>query len=165
MGMTIAMFTDAYWPRINGVTVSIDTFSHALIRAGHTVVIVCSSYPEAMRVKSISAYEKSEKQKPVVIQVPSLPSVLSNEDRIAQIHKMIWVSKQVELYHPDIVHINSEFVIAEFGYQYTKRHNMPVVHTFHTLWEEYIGNYFPVLPVPLLKIYRVAHDQIRPKTG
>jgi hypothetical protein len=46
--MTIAMFTDAYWPRINGVTVSIDTFSHALIRAGHTVVVVCSSYPEAM---------------------------------------------------------------------------------------------------------------------
>ncbi|MDR2793030.1 MAG: glycosyltransferase [Treponema sp.] len=149
--MTIAMFTDAYWPRINGVTVSIDAYSHALMRAGHTVVIVCSSYPETMHIKSISVYEEAETRKPVVIQVPSLPCALSNEDRIAQIHKMVWISRQVESYRPDIIHIHSEFVIAEFGYQYAKRHNIPVVHTFHTLWEEYIGNYLPVFPVPLLK--------------
>jgi glycosyltransferase involved in cell wall biosynthesis len=64
---------------------------------------------------------------------------------------MLWVSKQLEAFHPDIVHINSEFIIAEFGFNYAKRHNIPVVYTFHTLWEEYIGNYFPAFWVPLLK--------------
>jgi glycosyltransferase involved in cell wall biosynthesis len=149
--MTIAMFTDTYWPRINGVTVSIEAYSHALIRLGHDVVIVCPAYPETMQIKSISAHEERDRREPVIIRAPSLPFTLSNEDRIAQIHKMFWVSRQMESYHPDIIHIHSEFVIAEFGYQYAKQHTIPVVHTFHTLWEEYIGNYFPVFPVPLLK--------------
>jgi hypothetical protein len=35
---------------------------------------------------------------------------------------------------------NAEFVIAEFGFHYEKCHNIPVVYTFHMLWEEYIGN-------------------------
>jgi len=61
------------------------------------------------------------------------------------------VVKQLESFKPDIIHINSEFVIAEFGFLYAKLHHLPVVYTFHTLWEEYIGNYFPLLPVPLLK--------------
>jgi glycosyltransferase involved in cell wall biosynthesis len=84
--------------------------------------------------------------------VPSLPTVISNEDRVAQIHKMLWVAKQLESFHPDIVHINSEFIVAEFGFYYARRHNLPVVYTFHTLWEEYIGSYFPSLSVPPLKL-------------
>jgi glycosyltransferase involved in cell wall biosynthesis len=145
------MFTDAYWPRINGVTVSIDAYSHALIRAGHEVVIVCSFYPESIEVNRIRVQQKEIKLEPKIIHVPSLPLAISNEDRIAQVHKMFWVSKQIESFSPDIIHINSEFVIAEFGFYYAKVHKIPIVYTFHTLWEEYIANYFPVLPVSLLK--------------
>ncbi|MDR0669030.1 MAG: glycosyltransferase [Treponema sp.] len=149
--MTIAMFTDAYWPRINGVTVSIDTYSHALMRMGHKVVIVCPLYLNAADIKKISNNNGVKKPEPAIIQVPSLPTVISKEDRVAQFHKMLWVAKQLELFHPDIVHINSEFVVAEFGFYYAKRHNVPAVYTFHTLWEEYIGNYFPSFSVPPIK--------------
>ncbi|MDR1218762.1 MAG: glycosyltransferase [Treponema sp.] len=149
--MIIAMFTDSYWPRVNGITVSVDTYSHALIQAGHTVIIVCSSYPDAIDMKGTSPHEESGGREPIIIRAPSFPLVISNEDRIAKIHKMLWVSKQLETFHPGIVHINSEFVIAEFGFYYAKRHNIPVVYTFHTLWEEYIGNYFPAFLVPLFK--------------
>jgi glycosyltransferase involved in cell wall biosynthesis len=149
--MIIAMFTDTYWPRVNGITVSVDTYAHALIQAGHTVIIVCSSYPDVMDVKGTAPREESGERKPIIIRTPSLPFVVSNEDRVAKIHKMLWVSKQLETYHPDIVHINSEFIIAEFGFYYAKSHKIPAVYTFHTLWEEYIGNYFPAFLVPLLK--------------
>jgi glycosyltransferase involved in cell wall biosynthesis len=150
--MTIAMFTDAYWPRINGVTVSVDAYSHALIRQGHNVVIVCPSHPNAADIKRISLREASKQREPAIIHVPSLPTVISKEDRVAQLHKMLWVAKQLESFHPDIVHINSEFIVAEFGFYYAKRHKLPVVYTFHTLWEEYIGNYFPSFSVPPLKL-------------
>jgi glycosyltransferase involved in cell wall biosynthesis len=163
--MRIAMFSDAYWPRINGVTVSIDAYSHALMRAGHEVVIVCSSYPESMDTQRITIRGAARNREPQIIPVPSLPLAISNEDRIAQIHKMGWVSKQLESFRPDIVHINAEFAIAEFGFNYAKRHKLPIVYTFHTPWEEYVGNYFPVLPVHLLKfIVRRIHKFILKRT-
>ncbi|MDR2135684.1 MAG: glycosyltransferase, partial [Treponema sp.] len=149
--MTIAMFTDAYWPRINGVTVSVDAYSHALIRQGHRVVIVCPLHPHTTDVKKISLHGESKKQEPDIIHVPSLPFAISKEDRVAQINKMRWAAKQLESFCPDIVHINSEFIIAEFGFYYAKHYNLPVVYTFHTLWEEYIGSYFPAFSVPPLK--------------
>jgi hypothetical protein len=82
------MFTDAYWPRINGVTVSVDTYSHALIRAGHQVVIVCSSYPELAGVKHMASIKDREASEPRIIQVPSVPSLISKEDRLAKLDKL-----------------------------------------------------------------------------
>jgi glycosyltransferase involved in cell wall biosynthesis len=143
------MFTDAYWPRVNGVTVSVDSFSHALVRAGHQVLIVCSSYPETSDTEYISGTgerENSGNGEPAVIRVPSMPSPVTREDRLALAHKWVWVSKQLEVFDPDILHVNTEFVIAEFGFQYARLHYLPVIYTFHTMWEDYIRNYIPLLP-------------------
>jgi glycosyltransferase involved in cell wall biosynthesis len=153
--MKIAMFTDAYWPRVNGVTVSVDSFSHALVRAGHQVLIVCSSYPETSDTEYISGTgerENSGEGEPAVIRVPSMPSPVTKEDRLAKAHKWFWVSKQLEIFDPDILHVNTEFVIAEFGFQYARLHYLPVIYTFHTMWEDYIRNYIPLLPVFFLRI-------------
>jgi glycosyltransferase involved in cell wall biosynthesis len=156
--MKIVMFTDAYWPRVNGVTVSVDSFSHALLRAGHEVLIVCSFYPEISSMEPIASEHEqlqgeNKNKEPQVIRVPSMPLFISKEDRLAKVHKWFWVSKQIDLFAPDILHINSEFVIAEFGFQYAKRNNLPAVYTFHTLWEDYAVNYFPMVPVFLLKFF------------
>jgi glycosyltransferase involved in cell wall biosynthesis len=163
------MFTDAYWPRINGVTVSVDSFSHALVRSGNEVMIICSHYPESEEAERITsgksslkedpAHEKQEE--PLVIRVPSLPFIISKEDRIAKFSKWFWVSRQIEAFNPDIIHINTEFVIAEFGFQYAKLHRLPVIYTFHTLWEDYAANYIPLVPTFLLRaIIRGIHKNI-----
>jgi glycosyltransferase involved in cell wall biosynthesis len=147
--MRIVMFTDAYWPRVNGVTVSVDAFSHALVRAGHQVMIVCSSYPETSDTEYISGTGERENNgtgEPAVIRVPSMPSLVTKEDRLALVTKWFWVSKQLEAFDPDILHINTEFTIAEFGLQYARLHYLPVIYTFHTMWEDYISNYIPLLP-------------------
>jgi glycosyltransferase involved in cell wall biosynthesis len=147
--MKIVMFTDAYWPRVNGVTVSVDSFSHALVRAGHQVMIVCSSYPEISDFDYTSGSgerENSGGKEPTVIRVTSMPSPISKEDRMAMITRWFWVSKKIEAFEPDILHINSEFMIAEFGFQYARQHYLPVIYTFHTLWEDYGRNYIPLLP-------------------
>ncbi|MBN2810499.1 MAG: glycosyltransferase, partial [Spirochaetales bacterium] len=158
----IVMFSDAYWPRVNGVTVSVDSFSKELIRLGHEVVIICSFYPESQAVERMSTptMDKRENEMdPVVIRVPSYPLPISREDRLAKFHKWFWVSKQLNAFNPDIIHVNSEFVIGEFGFYYAKLHNLPVVYTFHTLWEDYAANYIPYVPEILLR--RVARHIIR----
>ncbi len=152
--MKIVMFTDAYWPRVNGVTVSVESFSRALIKAGHQVVIVCSFYPESQAVDRMSSPTMDRRETmddPVVIRVPSYPLPISKEDRLAKFHKWFWVSKQLNSFDPDIIHVQTEFIIGEFGFYYAKLHNLPVTYTFHTLWEDYVANYIPFAPEFLMR--------------
>jgi glycosyltransferase involved in cell wall biosynthesis len=139
------MFTDAYWPRVNGVTVSVDTFSRALIKAGHEVMIICANYP-ADGHEGFPEDDTEMAYLPQIVRVPSMPAIISKEDRLAKFSKWFWVAKQVEVFRPDIIHINTEFIIAEFGFLYGKIYNLPIVYTFHTLWEDYAANYIHMIP-------------------
>jgi glycosyltransferase involved in cell wall biosynthesis len=149
------MFTDVYWPRVNGVSVSVESFSLALIRAGHEVLIVCPFYPESPAIEHITNKKGVEDQgtkEPIIIRIPSTRLVISKEDRLAKYHKTLWVAKYIDDFGPDIIHVNTEFVIADFGMQYAWIHRLPTVYTYHTLWEDYIANYIPMVPHFLLQI-------------
>jgi len=145
------MFSDAYWPRVNGVTVSVDSYSRALIKAGHEVLIICSSYPEGLNLP-VSPFHTAQGEEGLkIVRVPSMPAFVTKEDRIAKINKFYWVLKQVDSFRPNIIHINTEFVIAEFGFLYALAYNVPAIYTFHTMWEDYGPNYFPMFPPFLVK--------------
>jgi 1,2-diacylglycerol 3-alpha-glucosyltransferase len=146
------MFTDAYWPRVNGVTVSVDTFSRALIKEGHDVLIVCSYYPSGYDT-ALAVQNENKDDAPRVVRVPSMPAFVTKEDRLAKFDKWYWVFKQVDVFKPDIVHINTEVVIADIGFLYAKAHNLPAIYTFHTMWEDYGPNYFPMFPVFFVKFF------------
>jgi glycosyltransferase involved in cell wall biosynthesis len=149
------MFTDAYWPRVNGVTVSVETFASALITRGHDILIVCPFYPENSNVSRFSL-EKSEVHRGIpescVIRVPSIPIFISKEDRLSSSHKLFWVYKKISKFKPDIIHIQSEFVTADFGFFCARVLKTPAIYTFHTLWEEYVRNYLPHVPFFILRI-------------
>jgi glycosyltransferase involved in cell wall biosynthesis len=117
-------------------------------------MIICPFYPESSVVERISDStepKKSDPLEPVIIRVPSTPFIISKEDRVAKFYKLFWVSKQIESFSPDIIHINTEFVIAEFGFQYARQHKLPIIFTFHTLWEDYVANYIPLVPTFLMR--------------
>jgi glycosyltransferase involved in cell wall biosynthesis len=152
------MFTDSYWPRVNGVSVSVESFSAALLKLGHQVLIICPYYPESPTQSSISknesgndsSYDKILEGR--IIRVPSTPVIISKEDRISKSHKLFWVSKQIDKFMPDVIHIHSEFVTAEFGCYCARIHKIPAVYTYHTLWGDYMKNYIPWAPVFILNI-------------
>jgi glycosyltransferase involved in cell wall biosynthesis len=149
--MKIVMFTDAYWPRVNGVTVSVDSYSKALVKAGHQVLIICSSYPKGLDVPASFSDNQEAGEELKIVRVPSMPAFITKEDRIAKFSKWFWVFRRVELFNPDIIHINTESVIAEFGFLYARAHNLPAIYTFHTMWEDYGPYYFPLLPALMVK--------------
>ena len=118
--MNIVMFTDTYWPRVNGVTVSVDSFSHALVNAGHDVLIVCSSFPQDAD-NQVSLQKKTDTEKrPKIVKVSSMPAFISSEDRISHFYKWHWVFKQVDNFKPDIIHVNTEVILGEFGFWYAR---------------------------------------------
>jgi len=152
--MNIAMFTDAYWPRVNGVTVSVDTFSLALVKAGHNVMIVCPQYLVSSLTDAIVSISNERKdparEKIKILQVPSFRLFFSKEDRLAKVHKRFWVERQLDTFAPDVIHVNTEFIIGDIGFTYAKKRGLPAVYTFHTIWEDYALNYLPFIPEFLL---------------
>jgi glycosyltransferase involved in cell wall biosynthesis len=149
------MFTDSYWPRVNGVSVSVESFAAALIKRGHQVLIICPYYPESPvqnRFSSGAGTLSGRIPESCIIRVPSVPLLISKEDRISKSHKLFWVSKQIDKFAPDIIHIQSEFVTANFGYYCARVQNIPTIYTYHTLWRDYMTNYIPWAPLFILNI-------------
>lgn len=146
--MRIAMFTDAYYPRINGVTVSVHSYAAELTKLGHTVCIVCLDYSEEQQKKSFFSQKDSDQKSPFkIVRIPSWSfSAISKEDRVARFDKWRRVKKAMKAFKPDVIHINSEWVIGYFGAMFAHHYKVPFVFTFHTMWEDYLVNYVNFLP-------------------
>ena len=141
------MFTDAYFPRINGVTVSVNSYALELTRLSHEVCVVCLEYSEEQQKRSLFDEKSSDEKSPFrIIRIPSSALIFSKEDRMIRLDKWHYVKKQMDLFRPDVVHINSEWTVGYFGASYARHRSIPYVFTFHTMWEDYLVNYVNFLP-------------------
>jgi len=161
--MNIAMFSDAYYPRINGVAISVKSYAEALTNLGHNICIVCCNYEKPTKENNYNKFyydDKVEDDKRIkVLRLPALNVSFSKEDKAARIDQWHTCKKEMDAFKPDIVHINSEFVIGYFGLNYARHRKVPMVYTFHTLWEDYAANYIHFLPPSYSK--KLAKEFIR----
>ncbi|MGN0729068.1 glycosyltransferase [Treponema sp.] len=150
--MKIAMFTDAYFPRINGVSVSVHSFAEGLCKLGHEVCVVCLEYTEEQQKSSFFDEKSNDEKSPFkILRIPSAWIAFSREDRMARLDKWNFIKKSMDEFAPDVIHINSEWTIGYFGIIYSRHRHVPFVFTFHTLWEDYLSNYIHFLPTRGLK--------------
>jgi glycosyltransferase involved in cell wall biosynthesis len=120
----IGFFTDTYTPQINGVVTSISLFRKALEDRGHEVYVFgpTPQHPE-----------DDER----IIRFPSLPFVFQPEMRLASpiSREALRTLDDVDL---DIVHSHDPFAIGLYGLTVARRARIPYVHTYHTLYPEYV---------------------------
>ena len=145
--MKIAMFTDAYFPRVNGVGVSVKCFGEALAKMGNEVCVVCPAYDTQKEIIT----ENSEVKGFSIMRVPSVNTIFSKEDRYIKNKNFKFVAQEMDKFKPDVIHINSEFSLGFMGKRYAKKRNIAIVFTSHTMWESYIKNYAPMLPACVAK--------------
>lgn len=139
--MKIAFVTDCWWPRINGVTVSVQTFRDELEKRGHQTLVLAPSYPG----------QKPDPAHPQVKRFPSVKARLSPEDRLVIPLAFPSVYQALSEFDPDIVHFNSEFSLFFAGRLWCHRHGKPILITCHTNWELYIAHYAPWMPPAVSK--------------
>ena len=125
--MRIGIFTDTYPPFINGVSTSIQMLENVLRKKGHKVFIVTVN-PEDMTFK----VENDGR----IIRIPGIP-VGIYDYRLTTPYsiKAVNVIKEWNL---DIIHTHTEFGIGTFARVIGKQLDIPVVHTYHTMYEDYI---------------------------
>ena len=162
--MNIAFFTDAYYPRINGVAVSVHSYAKKLAELGHNVCIVCCNYDgstdEFNHKKNhfdIKLDDIPENMK--IFRLSSINVFVSKEDKSAKVTAWHDVKHTMDAFKPDIIHINSEFVVGYFGIMYARHRNIASVYTFHTLWDEYVDGYIKFMPIYSAK--KIAKELIK----
>lgn len=122
--MRIGIFTDSYYPHVSGVSTSIEMLKNALEEMGHKVYIVAPN--------KTFLYDKKNK----IIWIPGL-KLTSYELRVAELYSnraMKIIEREWEL---DIIHTQTELSIDFFARRVAKRLNIPIVRTYHTLYEDY----------------------------
>ena len=125
--MRIGIFTDTYPPFINGVSTSIVMLKKALEKQGHTVYIVTVNN-ENMTYK----YEEDDK----VIRIPGIP-VGIYDYRLTGIYP-VKIINRIRKWNLDVIHSQTEFGVGTFARIIAKQFHIPLVHTYHTMYEDYV---------------------------
>ena len=125
--MRIGIFTDTYPPYINGVSTSILMLQHALEKQGHQVFIVTVN-TEKMSYK----YEDDNK----IIRIPGIPTGIYDY-RLTGIYPLR-IIKKIKKWNLDVIHSHTEFGVGTFARIIAKQFGIPLVHTYHTMYEDYV---------------------------
>jgi 1,2-diacylglycerol 3-alpha-glucosyltransferase len=137
--MRILKISDVFFPRVNGVSTSIETFRHDLGLLGHEVVLIAPAYPGA-------AADPRETADPFIRRVPARAVPRDPEDRIMSIGGLRRALADLAERKFDVVHIHTPFLAHYAGLRFARQQRTPVVATYHTLFEEYLHHYVPLLP-------------------
>jgi glycosyltransferase involved in cell wall biosynthesis len=136
--MRIVMVSDVYFPRINGVSTAIQTYQQALRAHGVEVNLVAPDYGQACTESWITRVPAR--------QVPGDP-----EDRLVHWRAMHDAVEEAVDRGCDLIHVQTPFVAHYAGTCAARRYGLPVIATYHTLFEEYLKHYAPLIPAAWLR--------------
>ena len=126
MKLSIAMFTNTYYPFVGGVSVSIKRLADSLRQLGHKVYIFAPQYREefpeddnyTIRCRRLTYYKKY-----------SIANIFSPA-----------IGKKFTSLHIDIVHVHHPFWMGARGLKLARKLHIPVILTYHTRLEKYAHN-------------------------
>lgn len=132
--MNILFISDVFFPRVNGVSTSINTFATELRALGHQVTLIAPSYTD------------EDKQEEWIVRVPSHKIYFDPEDRLMNFGKLKGLLPWIRGKHFDVIHIHTPFTAHYVGIHFGKKLDIPVVETYHTFFEDYLHHYLPFIP-------------------
>lgn len=131
--MKILITTEWYEPVINGVVVSVDNLRKGLEELGHEV-----------RILTVSANRRSIKKGQVTYISSINAARIYPGARVAVTALM--ANKHIHTlirWKPDIIHSQSEFSTFYMARYIAAHLNIPIVHTYHTVYEDYTHYFIP----------------------
>ncbi len=130
--MKILITTDWYVTAVNGVVTSVLNLCEELTKKGHDVRILTFSQNAHSHKDGNVYYIKSM---PIAV-YPKARMPFKTTTR----HRLI---REIIEWNPDIIHSQCEFFSLPFAQRISKLTCAPLVHTYHTLYEQYITYVLP----------------------
>ncbi|MGC8853423.1 MAG: glycosyltransferase [Halothiobacillaceae bacterium] len=125
--MRLLMVSDVYFPRVNGVSTSIQTTRRALGRLGHEIALIASANPLP------HADDES------LVRIPGHRVLLAPEDRLMRWSELMRLGPNLTSHEYDLLHIHTPFAAHYAGLRLARSLGLPVVETYHTFFEQYLA--------------------------
>lgn len=128
--LRIALFSDSALPILNGVSISIRSLVTELRAQGHSVTIFTA------------AHFKYRDPDPNTIRFPAIETPWTKGYPLAfpPFYPML---REFRKHTFDIVHTHTPFTIGYVGLRWAESHDLPIISTYHTLYDRY-AHYFPL---------------------
>lgn len=123
--MKILITTDLYIATTNGVVTSVQNLSDELRKRGHDVRILTLSPNHESYCDHAVYFIKSFSLEKIY---PNVRGTISFRDQ--------YIDELIE-WDPDVIHSQCEFFTFQFAERISQRTGAPIVHTYHTLYEQY----------------------------
>jgi glycosyltransferase involved in cell wall biosynthesis len=144
--LKIAVFTETFLPKIDGIVSILCLMLQRLNELGHQVLLFG---PPGGPAK----YAGAEIVGVGGPRVPFYPELRINIPR-----RFVW--EKIAAFQPDLIHVVNPFFLGPFGMSYARRLNVPVVASFHTDLARYAHAYGFGFAAPLLWHYmRTLHNR------
>jgi len=144
--MKIALFTETFLPKIDGIVTRLCHTVEHLQRLGDEVLIFS---PQG----GLTEYKGAK-----IYGVDGFPLPLYPELKLA------WptptIGQEIERFQPDIVHVANPAVLGLGGIYYAKKFDLPLVASYHTHLPQYLHHYgLGILEGFLWELLKGAHNQ------
>lgn len=128
--MKVLITTDLYTTATNGVVTSVKNLAQELKSAGHEVKILTLS-------DTIHSHREED-----IYFIRSMPLNIYPDVRmpLPNTHRLI---RELIEWQPDIIHSQCEFFSFQYARHIAKRTGAPLVHTYHTQYEQYVSYVLP----------------------
>jgi len=128
-------------PVLNGVSISIKVLVDELRRQGHSVHVFTAGY------------FGHQDQDPNIVRFPAATTPWTRGYPLAfpPFYPMV---RHFRKHDFDIVHTHTPFTIGFVGLRWAESHNVPIVSTYHTLYDKY-AHYIPYAPKRYVR-YKIA---------
>jgi glycosyltransferase involved in cell wall biosynthesis len=144
--MRIALFTETFLPKVDGIVTRLRHTVEQLQRLGDQVLLVC---PDG----GFSEYKEAK-----VYGVSGFPLPLYPELKLALPRPAI--GEELKHFRPDLVHVVNPAVLGLAGIYYAKLMNVPLVASYHTHLPEYLQHYgLGMLEGLLWELLKAGHNQ------
>jgi len=166
--MRVLMVSDVYFPRVNGVSTSIQTFAGEFTDKGHGVTLIAPEYRPPTRPTSIKAapgggarslvgnriQEDGRGQSDAfeIIRIPSRYLPFDPEDRMMRTSRIRRHRGRLKGHGYDLVHIHTPFVAHYAGLRLARLLEVPAIESYHTYFEQYLDQYVRILPSSWLRL-------------
>lgn len=125
MILRIGLFSDTYAPDINGVVSSIVTLQKELEKRGHEVFVITNH----------KAFISTQREGNV-LRLPGLELKWLYGYKLSTPYHFS-ARDEIKKMNLDVIHVHTEFGVGMFARIVAKYLNIPVVSTYHTMYEDY----------------------------
>jgi len=127
--MNIAYFSDTFYPRIDGVVITLLNFIQLLAEKGHKIKLYVPNY------KNIKEREFHEN---ISIERYTSFKLIGYPDFRVVIPVLLKIKRSIRIFKPDIIHFHTPGPLGLIGINCAEQYKIPLIGTYHTYLTDFL---------------------------